>query len=449
MPPVAARAAAAPADALAHPLGLDDCVRIALERNLDLAAARAATEAAHAGIDVAWGRFIPSLSVTANQVQTWAAGAATRDLGTTAKLVQQLPLGTTLEAGMRFTDQRADAVPARNAPSLRVTQPLLRAGGWTAATSRLQDSHLAAAAQDAALAERRLQVRFEVATAYYEILRRTQLIEVNERAVARDSGLVDFSRAKVDAKLATTRDVLSAEIALAQDRGRLVNSQTSLQAGLDELSNILGVQIGGPVTVAPVALEPPPLAMDEAGWVARALRDNPALRRGRIEVERSDLARRTAGNERLPQLDVAIAYGQERDYFAGTLRQRNWESGVTVAYPLLPKSLNGAYRQAELDAEQIRRGLEIAERQVVLAVRDGVRNLRRSQDQVGILRKNIEGAQAKLDFASVNFRLGRASNLDITDAQRDLLDAETELVNELVNYRQEQARLESVLGGSL
>jgi len=84
-----------------------------------------------------------------------------------------------------------------------------------------------------------------------------------------------------------------------------------------------------------------------------------------------------------------------------------------------------------------------------LNVRDAVRNLQRSQDRISILKKNIEGAQAKVEFARVNFQLGRASNLDITDAQKDLLDAETDFVNELVFYRQGLARLDQLTGGSM
>jgi outer membrane protein len=434
---------------LARPLALEDCIGIALEQNLSLAAARTTRDAALAGIDVAWGRFIPNLSVGTVGVRTANAAGTARDFASSASLLQQLPWGATVEAGMQVTDTRGDAVPAQNFPTVRVTQPLLRSGGWTATTGRLQDARLIAAGQEAELTSRRLQIVFSVTAAYYEILRRAQLIEVNKRAVERDSVLVEFSKAKMAATLATGRDVLSAEIAMAQDRGRLVNAEAAWRAALDQLSDILGVRIGRDLTVAPVDLAPPALSMAEEVWIARALQDNPVLQRGRVEVERIDLGRRIAGNARLPQLDLAVAYGQQRDAFAGTIQERAWEGGVTVAYPLLPKALNGTYRQATLDSEQIHRALVIAERQVVLAVRDGVRNLQRSQERIAILQKNIQGAQGKLDFADVNFRLGRASNLDITDAQRDLLDAETDLVNELVNYRLERARLESVLGGAL
>ncbi len=54
-----------------------------------------------------------------------------------------------------------------------------------------------------------------------------------------------------------------------------------------------------------------------------------------------------------------------------------------------------------------------------------------------------------MDFATVNFQIGRASNLDISEAQKDLLDAETEHKNELVKHRVERSRLEQLLSSAL
>jgi outer membrane protein len=332
---------------------------------------------------------------------------------------------------------------------VRLVQPLLRAGGWTAATSALRDARLGARAADAALRARVLQLVFDVKAAYLEILRRRQLIEVNRRAVARDEDLVAFSRAKVEAQLATTRDVLSAEIVLAQDRGRLVNATAQYQAGLDQLANVLAVRIARPLELETIDLAMPAIQVDEDAWVARALRENPGLEQARLDLERAELARKLAGNARLPQLDLSVAYDQVRESISGRVSERTWEGTVTMSYPLLPRGPAGAYRQARLEYDQSRRLLADAERLVVLDVRDAVRNLQRSQDRISILEKNIEGARAKVEFAKVNFQLGRASNLDITDAQKDLLTAETDHVNELVTYRLGVARLEQLLGGSI
>jgi outer membrane protein len=346
---------------------------------------------------------------------------------------------------------------AGEGPSVVITQPLLRDAGWRTSTSGLRDANLSADAEEVALESRTQQVLFDVKSAYFEILRRSKLIDVNKQAVQRDEDLLSFSKAKVEAKLATQRDVLSAEIILAQDRGRLVNAEAQHQAALDQLSDILGLRIARPLQVQDVDVALQPVAVQEQVWIAQALRNNPGVKRARLDLERSVLAKQVAGNGRLPQLDLQLAYDEVRSAVSegpvtpGLIqpRERTWQGSVTLSYPLFNKPLGNAYEKASLEYEQSRRALLDTERQAVLDVRDTVRNLQRIEDRISILKKNIEGARAKVEFAKVNFQLGRASNLDITDAQKDLLNAETDSVDELVNYRVEHARLEQLLGGSI
>jgi outer membrane protein TolC len=66
-----------------------------------------------------------------------------------------------------------------------------------------------------------------------------------------------------------------------------------------------------------------------------------------------------------------------------------------------------------------------------------------------VLKKTIEGAKDKVEFANVNFQLGRADNFDITDAQKDLIEGELDYNDELVSYYIALARLEELLGGSI
>jgi outer membrane protein TolC len=67
--------------------------------------------------------------------------------------------------------------------------------------------------------------------------------------------------------------------------------------------------------------------------------------------------------------------------------------------------------------------------------------------RVGQESKSIEGAQDKPEFASVNVQLGLASNLDNSDAQKDLLNARIDSVNAIIDSRIELARVEALIGG--
>ena len=236
----------------------------------------------------------------------------------------------------------------------------------------------------------------------------------------------------------------------------MVNAETEHAAALDALADVLGLPLADSLAVVAIELGLDPIADEQPRWVEKALRDNPDLLRARIDLERDELAKNVAGNSRLPRLDLKVAYDDARDAIpagATTLDARRgartWQGTIEVAMPILNKPLGDTYRAAQLRHEQGQRLRQEAERQTVLEVRDTARNLRRIEERIAVLTKEIQGAREKVEFANVNFQLGRASNLDITDAQEDLVNAESDFVDEVVSYRVELARLEQLLGGSL
>jgi outer membrane protein len=437
------------ASKLDQPLTLEECIGIALSRNIPLMVARRSLEASQARAGGAIGQFLPELQISTSRDRIEQDAQREYVDDSQATLVQKLPLGTTVEAGLRFSDSSADETPVESSPSVVVTQPLLRSGGWTAATANLRDRRYSARIDEAKLRSQVLSTIFDVTTSYLDLERRRQLVEVNQRAVDRDQELLNFSKAKLEAQLATQRDVLSAEIILAQDRGRVVNAEADYQTALDILSNTLGLRIPHKLVVQPFTLEIDSITTDEEAWIRKAMRDNPTIEAVRLDCERSELAKQVAGNDRLPQLDLSVAYNQRRIPLSNIPAQRTWSGSVTMSYPIFNKELGGAYNAAQLEYDVAQRNVVDTERQVVLSVRDAARNLNRGAERIVILKKNIEGAKAKVEFAKVNFQLGRASNLDITDAQKDLLTAETDYVDEVVVYRAELARLEQLLGGSI
>ncbi|HZL86173.1 MAG TPA: TolC family protein [Candidatus Krumholzibacteria bacterium] len=454
------------APAIELPLTLEACIAVALERNVPLAAASLESAAVEKEAGAALGTWLPEFGLAAVRTNAHgdSDGLGSPEQGTfvettvnevAARLTQRLPLGGSLQL-LYDLAQTGEEYRGGHAAGFLITQPLLRDAGWRRATADVSDARLAAAGEEATLRAQLLDVVFKVKSSYYQVLRRAKLIEVNQQAIARDQQLLDFSQAKVEAKLATRRDVLSAEIILAQDRSRLVNSETEHAAALDALADVLGLPLEDSLAVVAIELGLDPIADEQPRWVEKALRDNPDLLRARIDLERDELAKNVAGNSRLPRLDLKVAYDDARDAIpqgATTLDARRgartWQGAIEVAMPILNKPLGDNYRAAQLRHERGQKLRQEAERQTVLEVRDTARNLRRIEERIEVLTKEIQGARDKVEFANVNFQLGRASNLDITDAQEDLVNAESDFVDEVVSYRVELARLEQLLGGSL
>ena len=470
-----------PADAavdprLAQPLHLEDCIDIALQNNLDLRLARLSEAATRTTITEARGAFWPVVGLTYDRLRNHLHGEHPDktehfDNGF-ASVSQLLPLGTQAAFTYGALHYRLDPDlsdrPA-NQWTFSLTQPLLRGGWWRTTTAGVRGAGYDTRISESNLEATRLAVVQQVKTAYYEVLRQLKLVEVSAKAIERDDQLVLESRSKLDAGLGTKRDVLSAEIQLEQDRGKLVDAQTAYNEALDGLARVLGLQVEAQrIDIADSEVPLDSVEIRENEWVAKALRDNPALRAARMAVERTRLDMQVAGNGRLPQLDLSLIYNSLDDPDLNELiKEENrfrilvgkepkeleftasegWQALFTFSYPIGNRTLGAAYERTRLLHQQSQRAFEDTQRQVALDVRTAIRSLRNRVEQVHILQKSMDGAKNKLEFASVNFQLGRASNLDITDAQKDLLDAQIDFVNAVIDYQVQLATIEAIVGG--
>jgi len=189
--------------------------------------------------------------------------------------------------------------------------------------------------------------------------------------------------------------------------------------------------------------------LDEPALIRRVIETHPAIQSARFGVKRSRLDLTVARNAMLPQIDLQTSYLGSIDTQSNVLdeiRDKGWLAAVNVRYPLFDRAAVGTAREKDAALSQAEDRLKQLERQITLRVRDIVRTVRSSSEEVQAIQRTIESADEKLQFATAMFNLGRASNLDITDARSDLVKARTQLVKKLVDYNSQLALLESLTG---
>jgi outer membrane protein TolC len=124
-------------------------------------------------------------------------------------------------------------------------------------------------------------------------------------------------------------------------------------------------------------------------------------------------------------------------------------ASFTLSYPFLNREAAGAAENAQVAISQEQDRVTDIQRQIVLNIRSIVHNVRSTSEELNALQGTITASQQKVDFATTMFNLGRASNLDITDAQEDLLQAQNRYLEKLVDYHGQLALLESLIGQQL
>ena len=464
---------------LAKPLTLEDCLAIALRKNISLEVARQDLQIAKVGLSGSYANFYPAFSLLGRSIRTnQHRPFDPSDLDDddpipqtdfqfdnqvlVASVMQQFITGAelTFSADLRKDVDSPDffgEAPTTTRDRIfyfEVSQPLLRDGWFTVTKAPITEARYMMKAQEKQHDSVELQTILDVKKAYYTALLQREIIRANEAAINRDSTLMQLSEAKYRASLATRRDVLSAEIQLAEDQASLISSQADYELALDQLKDAMGVPIDAKMSLVEMDLSYSSAPLDENILVQQAIENNPLIAASEFNVKRIELERRLAKNQMLPRLDLNVGYedkyNKNTDRFA-EVTTKDLQVTLNLSYSFLQRDRSTASlaQQAEIALNQERTKLVDVKRQITIDVRRIIRSVRSSVRAIEVLQKSIEAAKEKVRFATTMFNLGRASNLDITDAQQVLLRTEILYLRKITDYHLLLAQLETLIGEPL
>ncbi|HZO08314.1 MAG TPA: TolC family protein, partial [Myxococcota bacterium] len=126
-----------------------------------------------------------------------------------------------------------------------------------------------------------------------------------------------------------------------------------------------------------------------------------------------------------------------------------WVAGVEFEIPFGNVAARERLREFSLQHARVERELESQKRIIELQVRTEEAGLRKNLAEVEVQTDKVEQARKKLEIATVRFQRGIADNFDVTDAQTDLVEAESDLLAAIVDYTNGLARLEASIAGPL
>ena len=463
-------------------LSLQEAIGVALEANLSLQMAGIDRDVAAALVPAARGRFDPvlGLDVAAGSARLVDAPddiAAPGDIveGTyeeNAQAVvpfvnQELPTGGVVTLSTQLLrdsiddrrnfddpdDLSEDGDRYLGGTALVVVQPLMRGGRVYVARRDVFDAEFDFSVAEALLRAQIHQVTARVKEAYYNAILAQRLIEVSEEALARDRALLEASDALYRAGRATRRDVLSAEIRMSDGESSLATNRAALESAQLALRDVLGTPIDRPVYLSDSTIPFRPIEIRLGQWLEQAVGSRPEIRALLARLDQSALAVRVAENEVLPALDLVGSIG--RAGFGTSSRNtwdqdsQAWAAGLHFEVPFGNVAARQRLLAAQLLNRRVERELRNQQRLIEIEVRTEVINLRENFTNLAAQTAKVEQARAKLETANTRFRLGLADNFDVTDAQEDLVSAETEFLTAIVDYVTSLARLEASIAGPI
>jgi outer membrane protein TolC len=472
-------------------LTLADALQRAVDHNPDLAIVRLDTEVDAARVAESRGAYAPIFSTTLGRSRTVAppstyllgtAGVDVHDLFSSTGIRQRLPWG----AGTWSVSWDAARTTTNN--PITSFDPYLESGILVAFSQPLlKDRKIDASRQQLIVAKRNRdssELRFResvvqtVATvkqAYWTLEAAVANVEVQQRSLELAEELERQNRIRVAAGQIPPLDLVQAQAEVAQRRENLIQAHTTADDSEDRLRRLImdpkdtafwNTHLE--TTEAPPALNASP---DVAAAVARALDVRYDLARAGHDLENARTNVEFLDNQRLPDVRLETSYrgsglagsellrtggfpgvvtGAQNTGFASALGQAftpdypTWSVGVTISYPLANSYERASFARATVEQRQVAQRIASLRLDAAQSVRQAARQVRSTAERVQTARAGATLAEQRYTDEQRRYEVGLSTTFLVTQAQRDLLQAQVNLLQTTLDHQSAVVKFEAV-----
>jgi outer membrane protein len=455
---------AAPLMAQEAALSLDDAVRVALERNQELEAARLEVGKSRAQVREAWSSVFPRVDLTTQYTRNVDAQLSFLP----ARIFDPNAPEDEL-VGMRFG---TDNVWSNQ---VRVEQPIFQANAFigVGAAGRYR------ALQEEVFRGAEQQVATRVRLAYFDALLADEALRLTEASLARVRESFEEARVLYRAGMVSEYDALRLEVELRNLEPRVRQARSQAVAARRTLAAEMGVEDGaalrlagslatltlggGEVTaaettadnralVAYAARRVPVDGGDRPDGVAVALQGRSDLRQLQMTRELRTAELRAEQAEYLPRVALwgthtltALQDGSPAWFGGISASQR--QVGIQVTMPIFSGMQRPArVQQRRAAVEQVAAQQRLARVRAENEVLTLVDALDEARERVETQRLAVELARRGWQIARLENREGIGSQLQVTDAENALRESEFNYAQAVYDYLVARARLDAAVG---
>ena len=432
----ARRAPPTPATTDTLRLTLDDAIQHALARSEDVRTARANVQQTQGQVFQAMSRALPQIS-----------GTILYD-----RKLQSLFSGMAADTGVFGAILKNSSFAAVHAWTVDLTaqQLLWSSGKVGAALSTARAANQAARENERETAS---ELKFQVRQAYYDAVYSHRLVEIAESAL--EQARAHLAQVSAGRREGTRSEYeqLRAEVDAANQEPGVVAARNGSSLTLLNLKRLVDAPLEQPLLLlTPLAAADGtvPVVTD----LSTAVDQRPAVAAAGHMVEARRLAVKLYRGQYWPDLYVStdlshVAYPSDpwpvrRDF------HRNWDAYVRLDVPIFNGlRTHGQVVEASAEYEKAKANRDLAQKGAAIEAAQARDEIERSQTTLLARRETVRQAQRAWELASVRFKNGMSTQIEVSDARLQLQSSEVNEVQAMRDYLVAIAQLERAVGHPL
>jgi len=410
--------------ALAAPqlLTLEDCLKIAGDKNLDIQKAKEYA-------NYVQGRYVEERAAALPQLGLQAGFGYSKDDSTKALY-------------------GASQMQANRTVDLTLSQPLYT---WGKIGAALRAAEVGLKTADQQLRLFRQAAFRDVSIAFYDVLLAKELYRLAQENLAQKERHHTEAKRKFEAGVATDYDLLAAEVELQNARPELIRTENNIRTSRERLRFLLGADQSEVDAAGRIEAKPEQVA-DFDGSLKIALDKRPELTNQKLQIGINQELVTIADADDKPRLDLKGTAGWHQLEVSdpGPRRRSDgpaWTAGIYLTFPFFDGMRSrGRTQQARSDLRTSQLQEQKLRDSITLELRTARYNLAESAETITALSGTVKQAERLLQMAEKGFEYGVKTRLEVDDAQTNLLRAQSNLARANRDYQAASVNLRWAMG---
>lgn len=282
---------------------------------------------------------------------------------------------------------------------------------------------------------------------YYTLIMYRNLVDVAQQSVRDYDGHVTNVQAQYNVGLVASSDVLAARTNLADAQTTLITRQNSADVAETDLNIVIGYPVSTSIETADKEMRYLPYNVTLEQAKAYALLHRATLVKSAMDVKSAEESVKQAKAGYLPTVSLTADKNYKSyDNYRGT-SNNGWSVGANASLDIWDGgSTRNTIKVREAQLESAKEANLAAVDGVLHDVQSAYLNLRAAEQTISSTKVAVEEGQESFRIASLRYRAGVGSNLDVLDAETSLTTARNNYVQALYNYNIYVATLEQAVG---
>lgn len=313
---------------------------------------------------------------------------------------------------------------------------------------------------------------------YWDLVNAYEDLRVKQRSLALAQQLLSDTQKQVQIGTLAPIEIVRTQSAVATANQDLIVSQTNLQLQQLFMKNAITKNLNDQTLAAADVIPTDTMSLPSQepvqpiqDLINDALQHRPELASSRIDLTNRDINKKAIRNSLLPAVDAFAFAGTSNlagppnpnnplaifprtgygDLFTGLFSGDlpDYGIGLSISIPIRNRAAQADQVRSELEYRQAETRLQQLQNQIRIQVRNAAFAVQQNRSRVDAAQASVRLSEQSLDAEQKKYLLGASTNYNVLQAQRDLAQAESNLVAARAQYEKSRVDLETATGSTL